>query len=281
MAERLRVSAIQMNSVSDLAGNLDAAERLMEEAVAEDAPDLLVLPEHFQWAGGSTADRLASGSAMPGGEPYERMRAFAARHGVWLHAGSLYETVPGGDGRVHNTTVVFDRQGREVARYRKIHMFDITAPDGSAYRESASNRPGDRVVTYDLEGFRIGCAICYDLRFPYLFQELAARGAEVMVLPASFTLMTGKDHWEVLLRARAIENAAYVVASAQTGAFTHADGSRRMTWGHSLVADPWGHVIARASDGAGRVSAVLRRDLIEKVRREIPVLDHRVRLAAE
>ena len=178
---------------------------------------------------------------------------------------------------LHNTTVVFDRDGGEVARYRKIHMFDIETPDGVSYRESASFKPGDAVVTYDCEGTTVGCAICYDLRFPYLFQALVEAGAAVIALPSAFTLQTGKDHWEVLCRARAIEAQSYFVAPAQTG--PHQVGNEtRHTYGHSLVVDPWGHVTARASDGAGFVSARLDPARVAQVRQRMPVQDHRVAL---
>jgi nitrilase len=182
-----------------------------------------------------------------------------------------------GEARIHNTTVVFDRVGAEIARYRKIHLFDVTTPDGAAYKESAVVKPGDAVVTYDCEGVTIGCSICYDLRFPALFQALAEKGAEVIALPAAFTLQTGKDHWDVLLRARAIETETYVCAAAQTGTFT-VGNETRATYGHSLVADPWGHVVAKASDGVGIVSTRLDPEVVRRTRALIPVAQHRVRL---
>ena len=137
-----------------------------------------------------------------------------------LHSRRLDHGADRGRERIHNTSVVFNRQGEEIARYRKIHLFDVTTPDGAAYKESATVKAGDQVVTYDCEGVTIGCSICYDLRFPDLFQALAEKGAQIIALPAAFTLQTGKDHWEVLLRARAIETQTYVCASAQTGSFT-------------------------------------------------------------
>lgn len=166
-----------------------------------------------------------------------------------------------------------------MARYRKIHMFDITAPDGAQYRESAAFKPGDAVVTYDCEGLTIGCAICYDLRFPYLFQKLAEKGAQIVALPSAFTMVTGKDHWEVLLRARAIESQTYVIAPNQTGAHK-AGHETRVSYGHSLVADPWGHVVARASDGVGFVSTRIDPERIRRVRAMIPVASHKVTLPA-
>jgi nitrilase len=167
-----------------------------------------------------------------------------------------------------------------VARYRKIHMFDITAPDGTQYRESAAFKPGDAVVTYQCEDMIVGCSICYDIRFPDLFQALAAKGADMIALPAAFTLQTGKDHWEVLCRARAIETETYFCASAQTG--THTIGNEtRHTYGHSLIVDPWGHVTAKASDGVGIVSTRIDPALVKKVRAQIPVAQHKVRFSGD
>ncbi len=154
-------------------------------------------------------------------------------------------------------------------------MFDITAPDGARYEESAAVLPGREVVSYDCEGITVGCAICYDLRFPELFQALALNGAKVIMLPAAFTQQTGKDHWEVLLRARAIETETYLVAAAQTGPNKAEDGSTRMTYGHSLIADPWGHVVAKASDAIGWVSARIDSTITARVRRDMPVEEHR------
>ena len=197
----------------------------------------------------------------------------AAKHGVFIHAGSLMERIEG-DERIHNTTVVFDRKGDEVARYRKIHLFDVTTPDGVSYRESATVKPGDLVVTYDCEGVKVGCTICYDLRFPALFQALADKGVDLIALPAAFTLQTGKDHWEVLLRARAIETQTYVCAAAQTGSFK-VNNETRQTYGHSLVADPWGLVVAKASDGVGVVTTRLDVGQIKRARAMIPVAEHK------
>ncbi len=268
-----------MNSVSDKPANIAAATALIEQAVAADRPDWIALPECFDFLGGRRDDKMAAAEVLGDGPAYDAMRTLAAKHRVFIHAGSMLEREDG-EPRIHNTTVVFDRSGREVARYRKIHMFDIETPDGVSYRESASFKPGQAVVTYDCEGTTIGCAICYDLRFPYLFQALVARGAEVIALPSAFTMQTGKDHWEVLCRARAIESQTYVVAPAQTGAH-HIGNETRQTYGHSLVVDPWGHVTARASDGPGVVSARLDVSRVAGVRKRMPVQDHRVALAGE
>ncbi len=281
----MKTALLQMQSVSDVAANIAQFESLASAVMRDDRPDWLALPEHWNWAGGTTADKVAHADSPDGGPAYAAAQAFARQHGVWVHAGSILTKVAGGD-HVHNRTVVFDRTGTEVARYDKIHLFDITAPDGTAYRESATVKPGSKIVTYDCEGFKVGCAICYDLRFPELFQALQAAGCDVIALPASFTLQTGKDHWEVLLRARAIETESYVLAPGQTGFFTDGDGAKRFTYGHSLIADPWGHVVSRASDGVGYVSARLDKALIARVRSQIPVARHKVlgrlpKLAAE
>ena len=269
----MKVSLIQMNSISDKAANIAAAKALIERAVTEEKPDWVLLPEQFDWAGGKRGDKLANCETLPGGPAYAMAQTMAKTHRIFLHAGSIMERVAGED-RIHNTTVVFNREGEEIARYRKIHLFDVTTPDGVPYRESETVKPGDAVVTYDCEGVTVGCSICYDLRFPDLFLALAEKGAQIIALPAAFTMQTGKDHWEVLLRARAIETETYVCASAQTGSFT-VGNEQRQTYGHSLIADPWGHVVAKASDGVGIVSSRLDLSQVKRVRDLIPVAQHR------
>jgi deaminated glutathione amidase len=272
----MKISLIQMNSRQDKAANIATASELIEQAVANERPDWVGLPECFDFLGGQRADKQQAAEILGEGPAYLAVQALARRHGIFIHAGSILEKIPGED-RLHNTSVVFDRAGHEIARYRKIHMFDVVTPDGAQYRESASFKPGTEVVTYQAEDFTFGCAICYDLRFPDLFQALAEKGADVIALPSAFTLLTGKDHWDVLCRARAIETETYFLAPAQTGA--HIVGNEtRATYGHSLVADPWGHVIARASDGVGSVSTRIERTRIAKVRAQIPVAQHKIKL---
>ncbi|MDE2577660.1 MAG: carbon-nitrogen hydrolase family protein [Hyphomicrobiales bacterium] len=273
----MKVSLIQMNSGSDKLANLAAARALIEQAVAQDAPDWICLPEVWDFIGADRRAKLAAAEEMPGGPAYTAMQELARKHGVFIHAGSMLEKIPGED-RVHNTTVAFDRAGNEVARYRKIHMFDIVAPDGAAYRESAAFKPGDALATYVCEDMIVGCAICYDLRFPHLFQALVDKGATLIALPSAFTLQTGKDHWEVLCRARAIETETYFCAAAQTGGHI-VNNETRQTYGHSLVVDPWGHVVAKASDGAGVVSTRIEKARVEKARAMIPVASHRAPFA--
>jgi nitrilase len=268
-----------MNSGSEKADNIAQARKLIEAAL-DDRPDLIGLPEMWTCLGGDHATKLtqaeelpAAGSGQPGDAAYEFLRGIATSARITVHGGSLAERV--GD-RLFNTTVVFNADGTEIARYRKIHLFDIVTPDGLGYRESATFNSGDAVVTYRVGGLTVGCAICYDLRFGELFLALRRAGAELIMLPAAFTLQTGKDHWEVLLRARAIETQCWFAAPAAWG--RHLDGAGkepRFTYGHSLVADPWGHVVAKASDGIGWTSARIDSELTQRVRRDMPVLEHR------
>ncbi len=269
----MKTCVIQMNSTADKAKNLAQARRLVEEAVAQEKPDWIGLPEVFDFLGGSRDEKFEAAEILRQGPAYALGAELAAKHGVFLHAGSLLEKNADGD-RLSNTSVVFGREGREIAVYRKIHMFDVTTPDGASYRESATFRPGTEVVTYEAEGLTFGCAICYDLRFPALFQALAARGAQALVLPSAFTLQTGKDHWEVLCRARAIETQCYFLAPAQIGPHPIKDETR-LTYGHSLICDPWGQKIAMVSDAPGFATARLDPALIARVRASIPVAAQR------
>jgi nitrilase len=270
----MKIALLQMNSVADIAANIKQMNDLGERAVALEKPDMIVTPEVWNWYGGSKVEKFANADDARGGRSYSAAQALAQKHKVWVHAGSLTEKASGG--KVSNVTYVFNRDGKEVARYCKIHMFDITAPDGTRYEESAAVLPGREIVSYDCEGITVGCTICYDLRFPELFQALVQRGAQVIMVPAAFTQQTGKDHWDVLLRARAIETETYVVAAAQTGPNKAEDGSIRQTYGHSLIADPWGHVICKASDGVGFTAGRIDTAYIEKCRKQIPVLEHKV-----
>ncbi len=274
----MRVTVVQMNQGSDKAANLDQARRLIEEAVAADRPDLVTLPETWTNLGGGRDARFAAaeelppeGSGDPGGPAYELMRGLARTHRITLHGGSIIERGPE---KLFNTSLVFDAEGREIARYRKIHLFDITAPDGTGYRESALYGAGEELVTFSAGGVTFGCTICYDMRFPELYIELRRRGAEAILVPSNFTLQTGKDHWEALLRARAIESQCWILAAASWGSYEER-GAARHVYGHSLIADPWGHVVAKASDGIGWASARIDPAVTARVRRDMPVLAHR------
>ncbi|QRM32669.1 carbon-nitrogen hydrolase family protein [Microvirga sp. VF16] len=268
----MKISLIQTNPQQDRDTNLKVAWDLMAEAMKTDKPDLIVLPEDFEVFGTTTTEKLALAEPR-GGAAYRMAQAFARDNKVYVHAGSVSEKIEG-ENRIYNTTFVFDRSGEEIASYRKIHMFDIVAPDGTAYHESAVVKPGEDVITYEIDGLKVGCAICYDIRFFELFLQLQKAGCDIIVLPAAFTLQTGKDHWEVLSRARAIETQTYFVACGQIGSVT-VNGEKRSCYGHSLVCDPWGHTIARASDSVGFVTARIDPEEIRRVRELIPMTQHR------
>ena len=274
----MRVSVIQVNPGADKGANIAAAERLIAAAVAEDRPDLVSLPEMWASLGGDRDARLQNAEALPepgaearDGTAYAALQALARRHRLIVHGGSLAERA--GE-TLYNTTVMFDRAGREIARYRKIHLFDITAPDGTGYRESATYGAGTALVTTTQEGIGFGLTICYDLRFPELFAALRAAGAEAIFVPSAFTLLTGKDHWEVLLRARAIETQCWIIAAATSGRHEER-GQPRFTYGHAMIIDPWGQVGAMALDGPGFATARIDPARTARLRREMPVFEHR------
>ena len=276
----MRISVVQMNPGHVKADNIAQAGALIDAAVTADTPDLISLPEIWTCLGGDRAGKFAQAEELPppgsnaaGGAAYEFLRGVARARNIYVHGGSIGERA--GE-KLFNTTVAFDPQGRECARYRKIHLFDIVTPDGQGYRESALYGAGSEIVTYQAGQVIVGCAICYDVRFPELFLALRRAGAELIFLPAAFTLQTGKDHWETLIRARAIETQCWIAAPATWG--QHLDGARqdpRFTYGHSLVCDPWGHVVAKVSDGTGWATARIDPALTARVRRDMPVLDHR------
>jgi predicted amidohydrolase len=262
----MRIAVCQVNSRHDRMGNLAVAHDLLGRAASAGA-DVAVLPEYVDYLGPS------AGEPKPepvDGEFAESFAAAAGRSGMWVVAGSFHETGPD-VGHTYNTSLVFDRGGVLAATYRKIHLFDIEIPGRVSYQESRTVAPGTDVVTVDIEGVMFGLSICYDLRFPELYRRLAIAGARVLVVPAAFTAHTGRDHWEVLLRARAIENQCYVVAAGQTG--DHEPG--RSCYGRSMVIDPWGTVIAQVPDGVGLVVADIDLDRVRKIREEVPSLANR------
>lgn len=275
----MRLSVIQMCPGADKAANIAQAERLIDEAVTADRPDIVSLPEMWTCLGGDRATKLAEAETLPppgsnaaGGPAYEALRRIARERRIHVHGGSVGEAM---QERLFNTTVVFDPAGAEVARYRKIHLFDITTPDGTGYRESSTYGAGSELVTFQAGGVTVGCAICYDLRFPELFLALRRAGAELIFLPSAFTVATGRDHWEVLIRARAIETQCWMAAPATWGQHRDGKGEPRFTYGHSMVVDPWGAVVARVSDGLGWSTARIDPALTARTRANMPVLEHR------
>lgn len=260
-------AAIQLNSSADKAQNLAAAEALIRQARAAGAT-FIGLPENFAWMG-PESERASVLESLEG-PTLSRMAALAKELRVTLLAGSILE---GGapDGRAFNTSVLFGPDGARLAVYRKIHLFDVDVGDGQKYRESELVAPGDAVVVATTAIGPVGMSVCYDLRFPELYRRLVDGGARTLVVPAAFTLMTGKDHWEVLLRARAIENQCHVIAPAQWG--RHAKD--RMTFGQAMIVDPWGLVLARASDGPGFALAPIDAAVTDRIRSTLPALAHR------
>jgi predicted amidohydrolase len=272
----LVIAAVQMTSGEDVEANLERCRELVREAATAGA--LIVgLPENFAYLGSSQDHRLAIAEELPhaGGhqEPgpiLTAMRALAHKAGVWLLLGGFPER--GRDGaRIRNTSLLLDPGGTVVAVYRKLHLFDVDVPGGRRFRESETVEPGADVVVAPTPWGGLGLSICYDLRFPELYRAMAAQAARIVAVPSAFTYETGKDHWHVLLRARAIENQVYVMAPAQFGAH----GPTRRSYGHALVVDPWGTVIAECGDHEGLALARLDFRYQDKVRAALPCLTHR------
>jgi len=256
-----------MTSRADKAANLETAERLVSQAAATGA-DVLVLPEKWN-AIGDAAVYHATAEPLEGGESVAAMSDWARRHGVTLVGGSIAERREGRE-KLSNTSVVFDPDGQVVAVYRKIHLFDVEV-GGVVYRESEAEEPGDEPVVAEAEDWKLGLSVCYDIRFPELYRILALEGAELVTVPAHFTTPTGKDHWHVLMRARAIENQLYVVAAAQIGETLPG----KPAYGRSLIADPWGLVVAQAPDEETVISAELDRAHLQDIRAKLPSLANR------
>ena len=262
----MRVAVCQLNARDDRKANLAAARDLLDRAAAAGA-DLAVLPEYV--------DYLGPAAGLPEPEPvggeFTSFFADAARElGMWVLAGSFHEAGP--SGRTYNTSLVFDRAGAPAAVYRKIHLYDVEIPGRVSYHESRGVAPGDGTTVVDVDGVPVGLSICYDLRFPELYRRLAVEGgARVLVVPAAFMMHTGRDHWEVLLRARAIENQCYVLAAAQIG--DHEPGLT--CYGRSMVVDPWGTVVAQAPDEVGVTVADLDLARLDRIRLELPSLANR------
>ncbi|MEJ2654729.1 MAG: carbon-nitrogen hydrolase family protein [Acidihalobacter sp.] len=264
------VAAVQMASGPNLSANLLEAGRHIAEA-ADIGAGLVVLPENFNLMPKDDCERVAAAEADGSGSTQDFLAEQAARYGIWLVGGTIPLRSPD-PARVYAACLVYGPDGNRVARYDKIHLFDVHLDEtDESYHESASTVHGERVVTVDTDLGRMGLAVCYDLRFPELFRALLDRGAEILALPAAFTASTGRAHWEPLLRARAIENLSYLVAAAQGG--YHVSG--RETYGHSMIVDPWGVVVTERERGVGAVHAEIDLARLRRVRRSFPSIDHR------
>ena len=263
----LHLAAIQMCSRQDRAENLERAQALLEEAARQGAR-LIALPENFSFLD-REGDKLQALEDLDTGPSVRMLRDFAAAHGVMVVGGSV--PLRAADGaRVTNTCLVFNADGSLAARYDKMHLFDISLDAAHTFQESRFIEAGTQVVTFEGFGHTMGLSICYDLRFPELYRHLALAGAKVLFIPSAFTMHTGKDHWEVLIRARAIENQCYVVSPAQYG--RHND--RRESYGRTMIVDPWGQVLAQAQDREAVVTADIDLDYLDDIRRRLPCLEH-------
>lgn len=264
-----KVAAIQMNSAAEIAINLREAGKLMAKATAQGA-ELIVLPENFALMAKNDAQRVAAGELDGSGTIQDFLADKARNLQVWIVGGTL-PVLAGGD-RVYARSPVYDAHGERVAYYDKIHLFDVRVnAAGESYHESARTEAGNRAVVVDTPVGRLGLSVCYDLRFPELFRELTAQGATLFSVPSAFTRTTGAPHWQLLNRARAVENLAFVIAAAQTG--RHTNG--RETWGHSMIVDPWGEVLAERAHEPGVVMTVIDTAEQSSLRARFPALQHR------
>ncbi|MEM8503325.1 MAG: carbon-nitrogen hydrolase family protein [Cyanobacteria bacterium P01_D01_bin.1] len=262
-------AALQMTSVPDLGKNLAQAEELIDLATRRGA-ELVTLPENFSFLGDEDAKFAQADEIRAKSEKF--VKTMAQRYRITLLGGGY--PVPSPDSRTYNTAILVNANGEELLRYEKVHLFDVNLPDGNTYQESARVTSGTSMpeVHQSARLGQLGISVCYDVRFPEVYRQLSKAGAEVLIVPAAFTAFTGKDHWQVLLQARAIENTCYVIAPAQTG-FHNA---RRQSHGHAMIIDPWGITLADAGDNVGMAIAEIHPSRLEQVRRQMPSLQHRV-----
>jgi len=261
------VACLQINGSDDMDANLDKVLRLLTDA-ANAGADMIFMPENvvkMTWG----SENIRAGAFAEDEHPaIKAFKAFARERNIWLHCGTL--AIPAPSGKIFNRTYIIDPTGQIVGNYDKLHMFDVDLGKGERYAESNTFEAGERAVAVDLPWGRLGLSVCYDLRFPYLYRALAQSGTDFLAIPAAFTKQTGEAHWDVLLRARAIETGCYVFAPAQTG--THVNG--RQTYGHALIIDPWGEVLADAGTGEGFIIADVDPMFIDNARGKIPCLKH-------
>ena len=263
---KYRIAVVQMDSRGDKGANLKYACQCIDEA-ADGGAKLISFPEMMNLVGRNVGE--GGGHETIPGYTTEILMAKAREHKMYIHSGSFYKVVEGED-RAYNTSVIIDPEGKIIGEYHKLHPFDITMPNGTAHKESDRIRPGDEIVVTDTALGKMGMSICYDIRFPELYRIMALEGAQVIFTPASFTMATGKEHWEPILRTRAIENACYIVAADQIGS-----KGAYPAYGHSMVIDPWGTVIARARDEAVMFYADIDLDYEDRIRQKVPVLENR------
>lgn len=262
----MKIAAVQLNTGEDRLANISIATNYIDSAVKKGA-DFIVLPEYVDFLGEEN-DQLNLGEHIPG-EMTALFAKKAKEHGVYLHCGSIREKSEGGT--IYNSSILFDQNGEVIAKYRKIHLYDAVFEDRVLEKESTYITSGDEVVVAETEFGKVGLTICYDLRFPELFRSLALKGAKVIFVPAAFPSYTGANHWEVLLRARAIENQCYIVAAAQVGSAK----PNRTLYGNSMIIDPWGTVVSRINEKEGIILYDIDMNYLEEVRKNLPCLSHR------
>lgn len=267
MSTKFRAACLQLNSGNDLAANLETLSAMATEAAANGA-EFILTPEYALMMDGSGRTMRERALAADGAPVLPTLAALARKLGVWMLAGSL--TLRTEEERIANRSILIAADGRTAASYDKIHMFDCTLPDGKVIRESSAYRPGDKAVVAQTPWGVLGLCVCYDLRFPALFRALAQAGAEFITVPSSFQRQTGRDHWHPLLRARAIENECFILAPAMCGEHP----GNRQTYGHSLIIDPWGNILAEGGDEPGIIYADIETERVAKVRKMIPSLEH-------
>ncbi len=266
----VRVAAVQLESRDDIASNLQSCERAIDEAASRGA-SLVVLPENFAYFGSSHGKRACAESLLGSPGPIRSaLIQCAKKAAVTVLAGGWPESSQD-PARPFNSATVITKEGVIAANYRKIHLFDVTLPSGASLQESVAMTAGAEIVCCTIEGFRVGLSICYDIRFPELYRKLVDRGSEVLCVPSAFTLETGRDHWHLLVRTRAVESQCWVIAANQCG--SHPGG--KTTYGHSMIVDPWGRVLAEAENGPGVIVADLDRSALHRVRSSLPSLRHR------
>lgn len=263
------LAVVQMNSSASVKKNLDDLDRILMQARDEQV-ELIVLPENFAFMGMKETDKLAIAESFGQGEIQQTISAQAKKHNLWIIAGTIPVKTSGE--RVRASSLVYDNEGKCAARYDKIHLFDVRVSGTESHQESMTIEPGADLVVVDTPVGRIGLSVCYDLRFPELYRQLALQGAEIFSIPSAFTAITGAAHWEVLLRARAIENLCYVLAADQGGVHENA----RKTHGNSMIIEPWGKIIARLSKGTGMVKASIDLQRLQQLRRQFPCNTHHV-----
>lgn len=264
-----RVAVVQMVSSANVQDNLSKLDAFFVKA-REEGAELLVLPENFAFMGASEADKLNVSEDAGAGKIQQTVSQLARRYGLWVIAGTI--PVKASANHVKACSLVYDAQGVMVARYDKIHLFDVRVSEQEAHQESLTIERGNQVVVVDTPVGRVGLSVCYDLRFPELYRELVLKGAELFAVPSAFTAVTGLAHWDVLLRARAIENLCYVLAANQGG--QHASG--RCTHGHSMIVEPWGKVLVEQKQGAGVIVADIDLQRLQQLRRQFPCNEHHV-----